>query len=45
MICKALKIKNPGSIITIDPGFPFLSEIAGISSGHEVIPSISRQVF
>jgi len=39
------KIKNPGSMILIDPGFPFISEITGMNSVRELIPSIFRQVF
>jgi hypothetical protein len=39
------KTKNPGSMIAIDPGFPFISEITGMNSVRELIPSIFRQVF
>jgi hypothetical protein len=39
------KIGNPEPIIIIDPGFPFISEITGMGSVHEVIPILFRQVF
>jgi hypothetical protein len=34
------KIKNPGSMTALDPGFPFISEITGTGSVRELIPSI-----
>jgi hypothetical protein len=31
--------------LLIDPGFPYISEITGTASVHEVIPTVFRQVF